>query len=226
MNLQFIFWAAIEYASYIIGIFTPIVLLWWFFYLQRQSYYDELLEVFAGYTDPSSKTEMTETGGIHSGLIMNFRDVTAGFYRGEFDFRENLRTINEERFLSDGIHSFYCKMNHKIYIIKSRNPLKPKENRIYKGTLYIVHRLDIDFKNQKIEEFLVAEYDIMHYREMKVLEFTLNKTHKEEFLRTPRSFILHKSLGLGFEPYKNVREDIFRGFTRSDKNINKNSAQN
>ena len=220
MNLYCISWNIIEHWSLIIGIFTPIVLLWWFFYLQRQSYYEEILGIFAGYTEPSNKTKSIteEQGRINSGLIMNFRDVSNGFYRGEFDFRENLSSINENRFLSDGIHSFYCKMNHKIYFIKSRNPLKHQENRIYKGKLYIVMRLDIDFENQKIENFLIAEYDIKHYREMKVMKFTLSKIHKEEFLRTPESFILYKSLGLGFEPYKNVREDIFRGFTRSDRN--------
>lgn len=221
MNLNFISWTAIEHWSLIVGIFTPIVLLWWFFYLQKQSYYEELLGIFAGYTDRSTSIEVVIDGTVNSGLIMNFRDVTNGFYRGEFDFRENLRIMQEEHFLSDGVDSFYCKMNFKIYLIKSRNPLKPEENRIYSGTLYIVQRLDIDFENKKIGDFLVAEYDVKHYREMRVLKFTLKKIQKEEFLRTPKSFILHKSLGLGFEPYKNVRDDIFRGFTRADKNTNK-----
>lgn len=221
MNLNFISWTTIEHWSLIVGIFTPIVLLWWFFYLQKQSYYEELLGIFAGYTDPSNRIDVVKDGTVNSGLIMNFRDVTNGFYRGEFDFRENLRIMYEEHFLSDGVDSFYCKMNYKIYLIKSRNPLKPEENRIYRGTLYIVQRLDIDFENKKIGEFLVAEYDVKHFREMRVLKFTLKKIQKEEFLRTPKSFILHKSLGLGFEPYKNVRDDIFRGFTRADKNTNK-----
>jgi len=214
-------WVHIEHWSYIIAIFTPIVLLYWFVFIQKQNYFNEILGIFAGYTDPSDKTKaiVKEEGRFNSGVIMNFRDVSNGYYRGEFDFRENISNSEEDRLLSDGFHCFYCKMNYKVYLIKKRNPLDIKKNRVYKGKLYILNRLDFDFGNQKIDDFLVAEYDVIHYREMRTLQLTLSQVHKEEFLRTPKSFKLHQSLGLGFEPYKNVKESIFRGFSRADKNI-------
>ena len=70
--------------------------------------------------------------------------------------------------------------------------------------------------NYKIETYLCSEYDIIHYREMQTLKFTLSKVYKKEYPSIPHSFILYKSSGFDFEPYINVKRTVFRE-TRADK---------
>ncbi len=201
----------IEQISAIIGIITPIVLLFWFLYTQKQGFNAEFIGIYAGYMESTEKDDPKDR--IDSGLIMNRDIVSSGYFRGELDYPANIASESSETFLTDGIYSFYGIIS---YLIK-KDPLKPKENRIYKGKLFIVDRLDIDFEKQKIEDFVKAEYNFTLLREMRAIKFILKYCKEDWSSQLPQKFILHKSLKLGFEPYKNVKDDIFRGFTRVDK---------
>jgi hypothetical protein len=223
MTLCFQGWT-LENISSAISIATPIILLLWFYYSQRQtlskSYFDQIDGIYGGFTEPISQLE--DTKGLNSGIIMNIRDTDdKGYFKGEFDFAEAITKVENDRLLfknvRDGVHTFLGKLNFEIYRDKARHPFKPEENRIYKGTLYIVDRLDFAFENYKIDTYLRAEYDILHYREMQTLKFTLKKLHKTGEPALPTSFVLYKKMGVSFEPYKNVKDVVFRGNTRSDK---------
>ncbi len=206
---------SIEQISAVVGIITPFVLLFWFRYIRKQNFNNEFLGIYAGYMDIESAPE--NKGTIESGLIMNIRDVlSSGFFRGEFDYRKNIATRYEDTLYQDGIYTFYGKINYRLYFPKPRHALKHKENRIYKGRVTIVMRLDFQFETQDIQDFSQEEYDFIFYRELRALKFSLSKASKNHSNQIPNKFILNKSLGLNFEPYKNVKETIFRGFTRAD----------
>jgi hypothetical protein len=210
--------------SDIISITTPIILLIWFYYSQRhtlsKNYFRELDGIYAGFTEPVNKE--IDTKGLSAGIIMNIRDTDeSGYFKGDFDYAETKAELidNEISFrnLRDGVHSFIGKMDFEIYANKIRHPYKPEENRVYKGILYIVDRLDFSFENYKIETYLRAEYNIIHYREMQTLKFTIKKIHKTDGPQLPESFTLYKKMGFSFEPYRNVKTMVFRGNTRTDK---------
>ena len=214
----------LEQISAAISIATPIILLTWFYYSQRQmlskNYFSEIDGIYAGFTEPISRLE--NTNGLYSGIIMNIRDTDdKGYFKGDFDFGETQSEIidNKIEFKSiiDGIQTFIGKVNFSIYRDKARHPFHPEENRIYKGTLYIVDRLDFSFDNYKIEDYLCAEYDIEHYREMQTMKFTLRKLHRQDRPELPEAFTLYKKMGASFEPYKNVKDVVFLGNTHSDK---------
>ena len=152
---------------------------------------------------------------------MNIRDIdNKGFFKGEFDFGETEMTRQNERpiaiNLRDGIFTFLGKLNHRLLRNKTRHPFKPEENRQYLGKLFIVDRLDFSFSDYKIEDYLSAEYDIVHYREMQTMKFTLSKVYKADRPELPKTFTLYKSAGFDFEPYKNVKQTVFRE-TRADQ---------
>ncbi len=223
MILCFQSWTLEDFSS-AISIATPIILLFWFYYSQRQTlsknYFDQVDGIYAGFTEPISKLD--DKKGLNSGIIMNIRDTDdKGYFKGEFDFGETKTEIENDRLffknVRDGVHTFLGKLDFEIYRDKARHPFKPEENRIYKGTLYIVDRLDFAFEDYKIDTYLRAEYDILHYREMQTLKFTLKKRHKEGEPELPTTFVLHKKMGVSFEPYKNVKDVVFLGNTRSDK---------
>lgn len=223
MILCFQSWT-LEDISSAISIATPIILLFWFYYSQRQTlsknYFDQIDGIYAGYTKPISKLD--DMKGLESGIIMNIRDTDdKGYFKGEFDFGETKTEIENNRIyfrnIRDGVHTFLGKMDFEIYRDKTRHPFKPEENRIYKGTLYIVDRLDFAFEDYKIDTYLRAEYDILHYREMQTLKFKLKKLHKTGEPQLPEAFVLHKKMGMSFEPYQTLKQLVFRNDTRSDK---------
>jgi hypothetical protein len=204
----------LEQISAAISIATPIILLIWFYYSQKQTlsknYYSEIDGIYAGFTAPINKAPTN--GTIYGGIIMNIRDIdNKGYFKGEFDFGEieSIGNRHNDRSLIDGTHFFYGKVNFTPYRDKTRHPFKPKKNRTYRGKLYIVDRLDFSFDNYKIEDYLCSEYDIIHYREMQTLKFTLNKVYKKKYPSIPPSFILYKSAGFNFEPYINVKKTVF-----------------
>lgn len=86
--------------------------------------------------------------------------------------------------------------------------------------MFVVDRLDIQFGVQEIETFLQATYDITYFREYRALKFKLiNKKNRDNLiLKIPNEFFLYKTLDLQFEQYKNIRETVFRGMSRVDKN--------
>lgn len=168
--------------SNIISVLTPPILICWFFYSQNQSlsakYLQEIDGIYAGFVP--SQFNSQRGGTVYSGIIMNIHDVDAkGFFRGQLDYggRESYLQNDEPQsaLLFDGISHFMGKLKFNLSRDKERDPFNPKENRVYKGTLYLVSRLDFDFSNYKIEDYITAEYSIQHYREMQTLVFTLKK---------------------------------------------------
>lgn len=206
----------LEKLSALFGIITPPILLFWFYHTRKQNFNNEFLGIYAGYMNNENIPNTQKT--IESGLIMNIRDISGGgFFRGEFDYRKNISTIYDDVMSQDGIYTFYGKINYRFYFPKVRHLLKPKQNRIYKGKLTIVMRLDFQLETQSIEQFSQEEYKFDYYRELRVLKFLQTASSKNQSNNIPKEFLLHKGLGLNFEPYKNVKETIFRGFTRADK---------
>ncbi len=206
--------SVLENASAMISIITPLIILFWFFHTRKQNFNNEFIGVYAGYMDSETNNDGER---IESGLILNIKDISSsGFFRGEFDYRRNLSTKIEDRMIQDGFYTFYGKVKYRLYFPKNRHLLKTKENRIYFGKLVIVMRLDFDIEKQRISDFSQEEYDFEYYREIKVLKFRLSNRSANQTDKLPEKFQLNKSLDLAFEPYKNVKQTIFRGFTRTD----------
>jgi len=209
--------------SNIIGVSTPFILLVWFYYSQKRlwstSYFDTIDGIYAAYTAPT----ITADGKfVKAGVIFNIRDTDdSGYFKGELDYAELKHwTINGEYHCEKVIEAHYTflgQFEFELYADKTRHPFRPKENRTYSGTLTIVDRLDFQFEDYKIEDYVSAEYDIVHYREMQTMKFTLIKKYRPEFALLPDTFTLYKSMGFGFEPYSSVKWDIFNGNTLSDR---------
>ena len=224
MLLCFTNWT-LEQISSSVSIVTPIILLSWFYYSQRQilskSYFENVPGIYGGFTDPISD-QSKEKGHIYSGIILNIREIDdKGYFKGEFDFAETTTDLIDnkifDRQLTDGVYQFYGKFDFKIYQSKIRHPFKPNQNRVYIGKLYLVDRLDFNFDSYNIETYLKAEFDILHYREMQTLKFTFSKSYKKDSPKLPSTFILNKKIGLNFEPYNNLVRSVFLGHTRVDK---------
>lgn len=213
----------LEDISNLISIATPFILLIWFYYSQRQTlskdYFSELNGIYAGFTEPISKVE--DKKGLHAGIILNIRETDdKGYFKGQFDFAETITETSGNRVgfrkIRHGIHTFIGKMEFEVHRDKIRHPFKPDQNRTYKGKLYIVDRLDFLFENYKIEDYLSAEYDIKHYREMGTFVFTISKVHRQDRHDLPPKFTLFKKMGAVFEPYSNVKQVVFVENTLSD----------
>lgn len=208
--------------SNLVTIFTPVILLLWFYYSQRatlsKDYFSELGGIYGGFLKAVYQPQPGET--VYAGIIMNIRDVdNKGFFKGEFDYAETLGGQGPQlqgRNITDGIYQFFGEMDFKLFLDKKRHPFKVKKNRIYKGKLFIVDRLDFQFDDYKIEQYVRAEYDIIHYREMESLKFKLSKVYRAGAQELPDNFVLHKSAGFDFEPYKNVKRLVFPA-TRVDR---------
>ena len=203
----------------VISIITPIVLVCWFYYSQRhtlsKNYFENIPGIYGGFTDPKNKGG--EGYRVYSGIIMNIKDIDSnGFFKGELDFAETTTEENPRK-LIDGVSTFYGKLNFELQFAKIRHPFKPKQNRQYAGKLYIVDRLDFDFDNYQIENYLRAEYNIIHYREMQTMKFEISEIYKQDGFYLPNSFLLNKTIGLNFDPYKNLVQVVFEGQTRVDR---------
>lgn len=202
--------------SALISIITPFVLILWFYYSQRQilsgKYFTEITGIYAGFT--ISEALPNNNGQISAGIIMNIRNVDSkGFFKGDFDYAETESYTQDvhHKFgsISDGVYSFFGDLEFEIYKSKKRNPFKLTENRCYSGNLYIVDRMDFQIENYKLEDYLIAEYSVVHYREMETIKFKLKKVYKKVSQTLPNEFVLYKSSGLFFEPYKNLKSIVF-----------------
>lgn len=210
----------IEQISAAISIATPPILLIWFYYSQKlslsKSYYTEINGTYAGFTERVGKT--AEQIAVNSGIIMAIKEIDEkGFFKGEFEFRETVSKLEDSHQYGGFIHGRYLflgKLEFTLHRNKTRHPLRPKENRLYKGTLYIISRFDFSFDNYEIDDYVTAEYTITHYREMQTLRFTLKKNHKSRQLDLPDSFTLFKKRGVTFEPYETVKDVVFSGKTK------------
>jgi len=213
----------LEQINIIISIATPVILIVWFYYSQKQTlarnYFSQIDGVYAGFTNPVS--DNLDKDWLYAGIVMNITNTdNKGYFKGQFTFGETQLELNNNkptmRQLHDGIHMFLGKLDFQLYIDQSRHPFKPRENRTYTGTLYIIDRFDFPFEVYTIESFLSAEYVIKHYREMQTLVFTLKKNYRNEGPVLPETFTLQKRIGVAFEPYNNVKEVVFSHKTSSD----------
>ncbi|MGQ7852774.1 hypothetical protein ACUN24_00845 [Pedobacter sp. WC2501] len=209
----------LEDIANLISVFTPIILLLWFYYSQKQAlakiYFDRLSGIYAGFVSNIHER------GSSAAIILNIRETDGnGFFTGDFDHREIGRHIGGDNFntsmLIDGVYTFTGKLNFEIWRDKTRNPYKPKENRIYKGNLFLVDRLDFQFDNYNLEDYVRAEYEVIHLRDMQTLKFKLLKNHRANSLDLPETFILYKKIGFTFEPYEFVKTTVFGNNTRVD----------
>jgi hypothetical protein len=206
-------------ASNLISIATPGVLIAWFYYSQKNTYskeyYSEIAGVYGGFNEPVTKFDEKKER-IYAGGIMNIVDVDSnGYFRGELNYGENRSsntngTITFEQ-VTRGIQTFTGYLDYRMFWKRKRDSYNANKNRKYKGRLYIVHRLDFQFEKMKIEEYTERIYDIVHYREMKVLVFKLRKVTDKDHSNLPHEFKLYRDMGLSFEPSRNVKETAFAG---------------
>lgn len=206
--------------SNIISITTPIILLLWFYFSQRlklsNQYFSEIVGSYAGFTESiNPEVEKNEKGQIYSGILMRIMDIDSnGYFKGDFEYGENLTTSNnhtiEFRQLMEGVYTFLGKLDFKLYRKKTRHPYKISDNRSYIGKLYIVDRLDYQYEKYDFETYVRAEYDIIHFREMKALKFKFVKNYRQK-LDIPNEFIIDRHIGLSFNPSDSVKSTAFRG---------------
>ncbi|OFY93412.1 MAG: hypothetical protein A3K10_10685 [Bacteroidetes bacterium RIFCSPLOWO2_12_FULL_31_6] len=199
---------SIEIISNWISIITPFILLLWFYYSQRgilsKDYFAEIIGNYGGFVTPTISPK--KGFSINSGIIMTIKNINSnGYFNGNFDFIQKEFNTMESNISQVGVFTFFGEINYNIYIKKKRHPFKPEDNRIYIGKIFIVDRLDFQFENYNIDDYLRAEYRIIHYREMQTLKFELIKNHKNLNLSLPENFVLYMSKGVDFEPYTSVK---------------------
>jgi len=204
----------LEDISDLISILSPIILLIWFYYSQKQvlskNYYGHINGIYSGFVQPTIVGNLTD---LSAGIILNIRDTDEnGHFKGEFDYAER----NSSQILIRSINTFMGKMEFELYTDKNRNPFDLKDNRVYKGKMFIVDRLDYEFENYKIDDYMRAEYEITHYRELQVMKFKLLKTRASESIGLPSIFTLYRKIGFSFDPYNSVKVTIFDSQTNVD----------
>ncbi|MEJ5995233.1 hypothetical protein WG904_12465 [Pedobacter sp. Du54] len=208
----------------IVSVGTPIVLLIWFAISRKtqleESFYKDFVGHYGGFTEPIDKS----SGIDHGGFLLRILNIDSnGYFLGEFDFGEIKTTISSDKRLSfqqmrDGIYTCLGKIDHEIYASEDRHPMKVDQNRIYKGKFYVVDRLDFQFKSYNFENYIQLEYDLIHYREMKVIELKLTKTHKE-ISQLPAEITAHKKIGLSHDVYESVKFSSFRDFYSRNSSV-------
>jgi len=146
---------------------------------------------------------------IHAGVIMKIIDVDSNcYFKGELDYREYIDISTGKKILASGIYQFIGKLDYKFYLNKRRHPLKLYENRRYFGKLNMVSKFDFHFEINAFEDYLIAEYDITHFRDMRVLQFSFYKQNITKEFKLPQKFKLYKSMGYSFEPKSSI-EGLF-----------------
>jgi hypothetical protein len=198
---------SIEKVGAFFEIVTPLTLLCWFYYNQKErlsiEYFTGIAGTYAGYLNGMYEPE--QGGREEAAIILRIIDIdNDGYFRGEFEHIEREVTNYTTYRRTEGLYMFLGKMDFSIYREKTRNPLVAKENRIYTGKLYVVDRLDFLFEQQDIKDFTRAEYGVTHYREMKTLKFVLEKNYDKNTKR-PKEFTLYRKMGLKFEPYSTIK---------------------
>lgn len=207
----------VSFAANAISVGTPCILLAWFFITSKRHlkelYFKELPGNYGGFTKPIDENIDVREGGF----LLRILSIDAnGYFQGEFDYGENRTSVtpaNQLQFeqLRDGIFECIGQLSHKIYRSKSRHPMDSKQNRQYKGSFYVVDRLDFDFSNIDFQTYIQKEYEIIHYREMNVIELKLVKTYRE-ISKLPDHILLYKDNGLTYNVYDSVKQVSFRDF--------------
>ena len=52
---------------------------------------------------------------------------------------------------------------------------------------------------------------------MQTMKFEISEIYKQDGFYLPNSFLLNKTIGLNFDPYKNLVQVVFEGQTRVDR---------
>lgn len=203
--------------SNIISIVTAIVLVVWFRYSRKsylaENYFKEITGKYGGFTEAFN--EDISNGGI----LLRILEIDAnGYFIGEVEYGEVRTFIDDNRLVDeqirDGVYTCIGLINHKFKREKKRHPMKVKENRKYKGKFYIVTRLDYEFNKYNFDQYVHLEYNLIHNREMNVLELQLVKSYDTTY-ELPKKMTLHKSRGLSFDVYDSVK---FSSFTERYRN--------
>lgn len=202
--------------SNFISIATPIVLFLWFLVSRKshlqEIYYKEVTGNYGGITAPITEID----GKVRSGFLLHIFDVDAnGYFMGEFNFGENKFTYSYDggfayQQLQEGNYPCLGRIDHEINTTMDRHPMRADENRTYRGKFYVVDRLDFEFKSSNFEQYIKLEYDLVHYREMKVIELTLVKSYKDA-PQLPSIITIHKKIGLQNDVYDIVKLLAFKG---------------
>ena len=208
---------SISLAANCLSVATPGILLCWFLITSKrhlkEAYFKELPGNYGGFTNPVDERINVREGGF----LLRILNIDAnGYFQGEFDYGENRTSVigNNELLheqLRDGIFECIGQINHQIYRSKARHPMDSQNNRQYKGTFYVVDRLDFDFRNINFETYIQKEYEITHFREMNTIELRLIKTRRE-LNPLPAHITLYKENGLTFNVYDTVKQVSFRDF--------------
>ena len=141
---------------------------------------------------------------------MEIFDIDAnGYFRGQFEYYEREITLGKvggpdatERPINTSINFFYGRLEFRWNLrFKKPNPLLWKTNRMYGGKLKTVDRLDRLTEDENIT--LERIYEITHYRESGVIEFTLDRVNQSHF-DLPRRFTLFIKSKHLLDPYTNV----------------------
>jgi len=201
----------------LISIATPIVLGVWFAITRKshlsETYYQEITGSYGGFTEAID----ANIGVDHGGFLLRIINIDSnGYFLGEFDFGESKTSVlSNHQFatqqMRDGIYICLGQIDHQIYTSEDRHPMKAYENRTYTGKFYVVDRLDFQFKSYNFENYIQLEYDLVHYREMKVIELKLVKTHRE-ISQLPAEITVHKKIGLTNDVYDMVQWSAFNNF--------------
>jgi hypothetical protein len=194
----------------IFEIITPITLMVWFFHsrwvAEKLAYYKTVSGLYGGFVNETinkSKDMLRYDGGL---LMEIFTVDDNGYFRGQFEYFEEEVTLGgsvaTKRSVYAGIQSFYGRLDFEWeFIGNTANPLLWKTNRIYRGELKIVGRLD--WLTEDESSNLKGVYSILHHRESGVIEFTL-KTLKNADTKLPPHFILFLKSNHALDAYTNV----------------------
>lgn len=199
---------SIEIIANILSIATPVILLIWFLYMSWQqnskNLYDEVRGDYAGLI--SSEETSDGISPTYGGIILRIVNINSdGYFKGEFDFGES----KDLKILSDGNYVFIGKVNYCFYINRIRVPFVKKENRVYRGKLYVVERLDTPAGQINQEELSNFEYDFTYYREIQQIQLDKLVIKSTVNQNIPSQILLSKKLDIMFEPYGIVKQLCF-----------------
>lgn len=179
--------------SDIVSLLTPIILLFWFYYSQIQTfsknYYSEIVGTYSDFSIPVA-IKSTDRSTAYAGFIMDIYEIdNNGYFRGEMIYGETESTGSGVIGKVAATFQFYGKLNYEFYFKKSRYPFHKRDNSKYFGKLYLVDHLSVSHDGKIPDDFLAFEYNIFHYREMKVFSLSVSKICREN-PKLPEKFSL------------------------------------
>ncbi|MFN0031701.1 MAG: hypothetical protein ACKVOR_06040 [Flavobacteriales bacterium] len=200
---------SLESISNLFSIFTPLVVLFWFWHSYKDSlskkYYSEINGIYAGYATPLGKA--TKGGKLEAALYLTIRNTDDnGYFKGEVEIREiegfGGPQAYQREIRRDAIYTFLGKLDYKFKFDTNRHPAIAEQNHKYYGNLWFT-RLDLNI-DQNPQEFIQYEFSLTHYREKETLEFRLIKAYPNT-TDIHANFQLHKRTGNSFDPSNHIR---------------------